>query len=265
MDLPALHAHRLGRAYGPDSSHRALRASLAQPIDGLETDVCLTADEKLVLLHDPLLELNTTLSGWAHEVDAAAIASASLRDSRGRPTSEFPLLLDELLEAVPPELTIQLEVKAHSDPALARRTAEVLCERYREHPSRRRIEVLSFLSAACAVAAAAGFRSRLIIWADYTPEALATWAVSHGVAGVSVEHFLLSEHLLRVLRLAGLSVTTGTVNHAEILARVARLGVDAVTTDRPHELRREALELGFARPEEPALPLAASAGPHSLQ
>ena len=61
------YAHRLGRAYGPDSSAMALAGSLAAGVDGLETDVCLTADGELVLLHDPLLTLGTTPDGWAHE------------------------------------------------------------------------------------------------------------------------------------------------------------------------------------------------------
>jgi glycerophosphoryl diester phosphodiesterase len=59
-------AHRLGRAYGPDNSEAALRRSLAGPLEGVETDVCLMADGELVL-HDQLLSLGTTLSGWAHE------------------------------------------------------------------------------------------------------------------------------------------------------------------------------------------------------
>src|SRR5262245_30246185 len=53
-------AHRLGRAYGPDNSDTALRRSLTRSLEGLETDVCLTADGELVLLHDPLLSLGTT-------------------------------------------------------------------------------------------------------------------------------------------------------------------------------------------------------------
>jgi glycerophosphoryl diester phosphodiesterase len=55
---------RLGRNYGPDSSRAALLQTLEQPVDGLETDVCLTADGDLVLLNDPLLDAGTTLTGW---------------------------------------------------------------------------------------------------------------------------------------------------------------------------------------------------------
>jgi glycerophosphoryl diester phosphodiesterase len=244
MAVPPLYAHRLGRAYGPDSSAMALAGALASGVDGLETDVCLTSDDELVLLHDPLLTLGTTLDGWAHRRRAAEIRAARLLDHDREPTAEGPLTLDELLAAAPRDLPIQVEVKAHADPELARRTAQIFCERYGRGPERRRLELISFHSAACATAAAYGVRSRLVVWAEYAPEALAAWAVSRGVTGVSVEHFLLAPKLVSVFRLAGLSVSSGTVNDAELLARVTELALpDTVCTDRPGELRAEALRL----------------------
>jgi glycerophosphoryl diester phosphodiesterase len=253
--LPALYAHRLGRAYGPDSSLSALAKALAAPLEGLETDVCLTADGGLVLLHDPLLPLNTTLDGWAHERTTAQIRSAFIRDSGGLPTAEHPLELSDLIAAVPSDAVVQLEVKAHADRDLAVRTAEAVCERLRREPARHQVEVISFHSDACRVAAARGFRSRLVVWADYAPEALAAWAVQRGIGGVSIEHFLLTEPLVRVMRLAGLSINTGTVNDAELLARVAKLEPDAVCTDRPHQLRSELTQLSLP----PSTPAARSA------
>lgn len=235
--LPRLYAHRLGRHYGPDSSAAALRHTLSKPVEGLETDICLTADDQLVLLHDPLLTLGTTLDGWARQRSADEVREGFIRDSSGEPTTEHPLLLEELLERLPQAVGLQLEVKAHADPALARLTTEVLCERLRSNPIRDRVEVLSFHAEACAVAAANGFSARLVIWADYAPEALASWARRVGVRGVSVEHFLLSERLVGALRGAGLSVNTGTVNHPEVLSRVLEFAPDAIGTDRPHELR----------------------------
>ena len=130
--LPALYAHRLGRAYGPDSSLAALHRAIQQPLDGLETDCCLTADGELVLLHDPLLDLGTTVSGWAHQRTAAEIRAGRLRNRDGTVSDERPLLLDELLNLAPPGATLQLEVKAHANPALARRTARAVCERLRD-------------------------------------------------------------------------------------------------------------------------------------
>jgi hypothetical protein len=55
--------------------------------------------------------------------------------------------------------------------------------------------------------------------------------------GVCVEHFVLSRPLVAALRGHALSVTTGTVNDAALLGRLAALGVGAVTTDDPAALR----------------------------
>jgi len=81
--LPPLYAHRLGRDPGPDSSRAALQATLAGAVGGLETDVCLTADGRLVLLHDPWLSGATTFSGWVHQALWSEVRRARLRDRDG--------------------------------------------------------------------------------------------------------------------------------------------------------------------------------------
>ena len=237
LPLPPLYAHRLGRAYGPDSSAAALLGALTAGVDGLETDVCLTADGELVLLHDPYLPLGTGLEGFAHERTARELRSTRLRDRDGRMTAESPLFLSDLFASAPSDVVLQLEVKAHADPALAGRTVDALADQLRGHTRGRRVEVLSFEAATCARAASLGCRARLVVWADYAPAALARWARRHGVGGVCVEHFLLSPALMGRLRRGGLSVTTGTLNDRVLLDRVLPLGPDAVTSDRPHALR----------------------------
>src|SRR5262245_45964363 len=146
-------AHRLGSTYGPDNSETALSRSLSGPIDGLETDVCLTADGELVLLHDPLLSLGTTLTGWAHERTLEELLGGSLLGADGEPAGEPPLTLNQLLEAVPLDLTVQVEVKTQSNLELARRTAASICERFASSPQHERLEVISFHKDACEVAA----------------------------------------------------------------------------------------------------------------
>jgi glycerophosphoryl diester phosphodiesterase len=235
---PLLIAHRLGRAYGPDSSTVALDRALAGGVEAFETDVCLTADGELVVLHDPLLSLGTTLSGWAHEQSSARIAAAHLRDREGQETAAHPMLLSEVLELVPADKQLQLEIKAHADPELAARTAQALCRRC--HDQQHRLELISFHSSACAAAARNGYRTRLIVWTDNSPEQMAAWALRSGVGGFSVEHFLLSRRLAEVLRDAGLTINTGTINDLELALRAIELAApDAICTDRPIELRAE--------------------------
>jgi glycerophosphoryl diester phosphodiesterase len=246
IDLPALYAHRLGRSGGPDSSRTALSAALATPVGGLETDVCLTADGRLALLHDPWLAIGTTGSGWAHETSWSELRQLRLRDASGQESAEAPLLLDDLFELAPEGLVLQLDVKTHGDPALGIATAQAACRAAADYPGHQ-VEIISFQAAACAAAATLGRLARLIVWADYAPETLVAWARAAGVEGVCVEHFLLHSALVEELRGGGLSVTTGTVNDYDLALRVARLGVEAITTDDPGLL--------LSRAEEQAAPM----------
>jgi glycerophosphoryl diester phosphodiesterase len=233
--MPPLYAHRLGRAYGPDSSAAALAGALAAGVDGLETDLCLTADGGLVLLHDCWLPACTDMEGWAHDRTSRELRRARLRDRRGAVSGESPLFLDDLLAAAPMEIVLQLEVKAYADPVLAARTVDALAER-RNALVERKVEVLSFVSTACSYAAAVGLPARLVIWADYAIDALTRWARRHRVIGVCVEHFMLSHHMAAALRGGGLSLTTGTINEPALAARARRFVPDAITSDAPHAL-----------------------------
>ena len=100
--------------------------------------MCLTRDGALACLHDAYLPLATTLTGWAHERRAADVLAGRLLDREGRATAERPLLVDELLDLVPPALTVQVDVKAHADAALARRTVDALAAVLARRPTDRR-------------------------------------------------------------------------------------------------------------------------------
>ena len=146
----------------------ALHATLATPVGGLETDVCLTSDGRLALLHDPWLSIGTTGFGWAHETPWSEIRDLRLRDASARPTAQTPMLLEELFDAAPEGLVIQLDVKTHGDPALGIATATAACRVADRYPAHR-VEIISFQATACAAAAELGHRARLIVWADYAP------------------------------------------------------------------------------------------------
>ena len=107
------------------------------------------------------------------------------------PTAETPMLLEELLDDAPGDLRVQVEVKAHGDPELARATATAVCRLAGARPDRGRVEVLSFHSIACEETVRHGMPTRLVAWADYAPRGLARWAARAGVGGICIEHFLL--------------------------------------------------------------------------
>lgn len=238
----ALYAHRFGRAYGPDSSLRALERTLSGQVAGVETDCCLTADGEIALLHDPLLSRCTTLAGWSEERTMAEISRGRLLRANGQPSPDSPLRLGEILELLAArDVTVQLEIKAYADASAALRTTEVVLDHALAGPvPAERLEVIAFWPEAVALAAARGVASRLIVACAYVPEALATWAVERRIHGVILEGSYFAHEVVDTWRAAGLSVMSGVVNDIELLRRVLAFEPDGVATDRPHELRVEA-------------------------
>jgi glycerophosphoryl diester phosphodiesterase len=244
---PPVYAHRFGSRYGPESSRLALEHSLEGGVEGAEIDIVLSADEEVTCVHDPFLRIATDLEGWAHETPTEAILGSRLRDESGEPSSEHPMTLIELLDRIPRDFPLQLDVKAYADPELARRTAARACEVVAEHGTGERIEVISFFTEACAAAVDAGIQALLVVWADYGPSDLADWVAEQGFSGVSVEGFILSERLCRPLVDTGLRLSVGAVNSIAQLELILPLGLDVVVSDCPLELREELEARGFRR------------------
>jgi glycerophosphoryl diester phosphodiesterase len=239
LDGLPIYAHRLGAAYGPESSRAALQGSLERGVDGLESDVVLSADDEVFALHDPILSISTDLEGWAHETSTAELREARIRGEAGEPSEEHPMTLRELFDAIPPDLPIQLDVKAYADHELARRTAERACELAIEHGTAGRVEVLSFFTTACVAAARLGVRARMVAWSDYAPATLVEWVSERGFVGVAMEGFILDQRITRSLHEAGLSISVGAVNTPQQLERLLPLAPDVLVSDRPYELTAE--------------------------
>ena len=234
-----IYAHRFGSAFGPESSRQALEGALEHDVEGLESDVVLTRDGRVLALHDPILDYSTDLSGWAHQHDAAELLGAHLVDGTGETSDQHPMPLEQVLEVIPEDIPYQLDVKAYADHELARRTAERACEIVRAHGTAERVELISFFTVGCEAAVERGIDARLVAWADYAPAALTEWVRSREITGLSLEGFILSDELAEQIHDSGLTISVGAVNTFDQARRMIELGVEILVSDRPHELRDE--------------------------
>jgi glycerophosphoryl diester phosphodiesterase len=239
-----VYAHRFGGSYGPEGSRKALEKSLARGAEGLECDVIMSADEEVFALHDPDLALCSDLNGWAEHRRADEIAKGRIRDGKGEVSDERPLRLREVLELIPPELPLQLDVKSYVHQRLAVRTAQRACDIAREHGTADRIEIITFISAAAEAAAAGGITARLVAWADYAPDALVQWLLDRGISGMSYEGFILSQEIADKLHGAGLTISVGAVNNRNQVERVLPFEPNIIVSDQPSEVREFLTEFG---------------------
>ena len=125
---------------------------------------------------------------------------------------------------------------------LARRTVDALAAVLSRRPDAGRVEVLSFHAAAVEQAAAHGLAGRLSSGRTTLPPRSHSGPGTSAYAACASSISFYGRPLVAALRDAGLSVTTGTVNHAAVAERALAYAPDAVTTDRPHELAADCVE-----------------------
>jgi len=259
---PRLVAHRGGAGLWPENSLEAFRRSIALGVDDLEVDVQPTADGALAVIHDQTLERTTTGHGRVVECVVSDLARLRLRSPDGSLTSEHVPTLEEVLAlTAPAPVGLFLEIKdPRSAPRWERRNGVV---RQLAPPRYEGIE-----ERVLAALARAGLESRTVIIA-FNPTVIARvrtlapaqrttlligrrdaarvsarpadvvgCAQQVGAASVGLDHVLVDVAVVRAARAAGLGVAAWTVDDQAEMQRLAALGIDAITTDRPDIARR---------------------------
>ena len=114
---PLIIAHRGDSANAPENTLAAFRLALANGADGIELDVMLSADQKLVVIHDDTLDRTTNGHGQVGKTPFAALreldAGSWLKpEFKGEPLS----LLDEVFAELGGKFLINVELKNYKTP-----------------------------------------------------------------------------------------------------------------------------------------------------
>ncbi len=228
---PLIIAHRGASASARENTLEAFHLAVAQDADGIELDVRRTADGVIVVHHDPDVAGLGPLAGVAFE--------------RLRTEAPWVPTLDEALP-VTGDLLLDIEVKndpsePFHDPdetvarAVARWAAALRLER--------RVVITSFDPGAVAAAQVEGptVPTGLLV-APSTPvdSVLAAaaaaghrWLLPHWAALASDASRLIAE-----AHRENLTVVTWTVDHPEVMRRLADQGVDGIITNDPDAANR---------------------------
>ncbi len=109
-------APKHGFGYAPENSLLALERCVAIGADMMETDVHMTADGYLVMIHDGTVERTTDGHGVISTMTLVEVRKLRLRENLGgyaEPlTDEHVPTLDEMLKAAKGRITLNLDVKA---------------------------------------------------------------------------------------------------------------------------------------------------------
>lgn len=127
-------AHRGDSANYPENTMAAFRAAIAAGVDMIETDVRMTKDGVLVLIHDRTVDRTTDDSGCVKDMTFAELRA--LNAGTADAPQQIPTL-EELLELLAStDVTLNLEVKEYAEEGNVARSrecvdkCEVLIRRY---------------------------------------------------------------------------------------------------------------------------------------
>lgn len=242
-------AHRGASYDAPENTVGAMRLGFAQGADAGELDVHLSADGRIVVIHD----FDTARVAGVSNVVARTSAEALTRLEagqwgkwRGTPFQERIPLLDDALETVPDGKRLFIEVKC--GPEILPELERVLAR------SRLRAEqkVIIGFDWETVRQAKERFPNLQVFWlagADknkrYAPVGeLIEKARGAKVDGLNLEKgFPIDRGFVEQVRAAGLKLYVWTVDEPEVAARLVAAGVNGITTNRPEWLR-QAVEAG---------------------
>lgn len=112
-------AHRGWSEVYPENTMEAFRAAVGLGVDQLETDIRITKDRKLVLIHDATVDRTTNGSGLVREKNLAELQQLDAGSHKGEAFAgaRIPTLY-EFMEYVKdvPGITLDLELKEYPEP-----------------------------------------------------------------------------------------------------------------------------------------------------
>ncbi len=109
-------AHRGACFFAPENTISAFRKAIEMGVDGIETDVQLTADRQLVIHHNYVVDGTTNATGRIADMTLAELKALDFGSHKGPEyAGERIATLDECLDAVHPLKLVNIELKAPVD------------------------------------------------------------------------------------------------------------------------------------------------------
>ncbi len=236
-------AHRGASFIAPENTMSSVRLAWESGADGVEVDIRLSADGKVVLMHDPDTTRTTGQSYTVSETTAAILRTLDAGAMKPEVfTGERIPFLEEVVSEIPSYGRLYIEIKCGGEFIFPLQTVIDACGK------RRRIAFKSF-DIETLSETAKNFRDIPCCWLieripknteHDRPEHIRRFieaALDRGFNGMSVNSSGLTTLFVEMAIDAGLRLFAWTVNEPQDAKRLMSSGVHGLVTDRPGWLR----------------------------
>lgn len=243
-------AHRGGAALAPENTLASFRNGLTFHPDFLEMDVHLTKDGVPVVCHDPTIDRTTDGTGRIvnytlaelQQFNAAAKFAGGNAERQAIPT--FGQVLDLVQDT---GVRLEVEIKATADVLRYPLIEQKIIEEAAQRGMVDRLRLMAFEFDALCRAKAVNPRVQTIALLSlaylgtidkYQPVPALNHIVTMQVDGIGVNKDLVTPRLVEAAHDKRLRVGVWTVDSEEEIRKIAGMGVDSITTNRPDVFRQ---------------------------
>lgn len=246
LDAVEIVAHRGASHDAPENTIAAFMLGWHQNADACELDIHLSKDDQVVVIHDPTTKRTTGRDGKVSQQTLAELRASDAGSWKGEKwRSENIPTLAESLDTLPDGKRFFIEIKCGVEvlPELAR-----VIMASGKQPQQLPILAFSYEVARQAKALLPAHEISLLYdWKEdkdtgkpLSPDALIAKARAARLDGLNVKHTgPMDAGFAGKVKSAGLKLYVWTVDDAAIVRRMAALGVDGITKNRPEWLRAQ--------------------------
>lgn len=234
-------AHRGASYDAPENTVASARLGWEQGADAVEIDIRVSADSRLIVLHDATTNRTTGRRG---EIARLTAAEAQVRDAGTWKGARFARekipLLEDILAVLPEGGRLVIEIK--SGPETVPLVAGVLAN---SGHALKQFVIIAFDPGVAAAAKQVLPACKVLRLASYEPrkpeldlDALIRTSKAAGLDGLNLSRkWPINPAFVRRVHAEGLSLYVWTVDAPAEARKLAAAGVDGITTNRPGWLR----------------------------
>lgn len=226
-------AHRGACAYAPENTMEAFQLAIDMKADGIEIDVHLSKDGRIVVIHDAKIDRTSNGQGAVTEytLEELKMFDFGYKFYNGERRGIKIPTLDELYELYSKtDMTINIEIKS-SDPSIAQKLVELTAKYGMTdkviYSSFNHYQLLNIHKIDPTIPIAPLYGATIVNVADY--------ASNMNASAVHPNHTLILEDPEYCADFAsrGIAVNPWTCNNPEVAKKLADLGANAIITNVP--------------------------------
>lgn len=240
---PIIYAHRGASGQYPENTMESFQAAVKKRADGIECDVQLTKDGKVVVIHDHRLDRTTNGSGLVshHTLSELRQFRADKDSPQHLPKARIPTLREVFQQFSDSSLCFSIEMKnlLYPQPQLE----EKLIELIRRYQLSERTVISSFnFDSLARIKELDPFQATALLYVGSLP---APWniATRYQTDELHVPLDQLNPELVKQAHEHGFPVIVWTVNSEREMKESFRMGVDGIITNYPGRARKVARSL----------------------